>query len=195
MRIIFKNKFTINDVIGRVIMDDFLSNIDYRPKQISLPINVDIDELKMIKFAMKYSDTNDSCATLQFEYNIMKQIQGKDNMKQYRLTNLHKLIPWIEWLEMNRFTRVLERRCILVMEQIENVKTFEGIIKKKYARSYEFDNGLISFILNCYNDLIIAFIWTFNYYHIDINGVNISLEKNITTKRTCYLIDLEECLL
>ena len=185
-------KFIINDVIGKGNHGIILSaNIEL--KHILLPLHIDSNKLKTMKYAMKFTDNNETCSTLQFEYNIMQQIQGKNNMKQYHLTNLHRIIPWIEWIEINRFTRIPERRCILIMEQIENVKTFEGIIQKKYAPSFEFDNGLLSFIINCYNDLMIAFkrIWSFNYYHIDINGVNILVwpRYNITTKRICYLID------
>ena len=188
-------KFKIKDVIGRgnhgII---FSTQIEYRSNQISLPLlDIDINKLNTMLFAMKFSDHNETCLTLQFEYNIMKQIQSKNNMKQYHLTNLHKLIPWISWMENNRFTRVEEKRCILIMEQIENVKTFEGVIRKSYPPSFKYDDGLLSFIINCYNDLMMALnrLWIFNYFHIDINGVNILVwpRKNITNKRECYLID------
>eukprot|EP01083_Nonionella_stella_P277393 942995_1 len=127
-----------------------------------------------IKYAMKYSIDNETCDTLQFEYNIMKNIQSENNMKTYYLTNLHSLIPWLEWYETNRFTRKTERKCVLIMEQIENVKTFEAVIQKIYPPSFEYDNGLIKFLINCYNELMIALerLHLFNYYHIDINGVN-----------------------
>ncbi len=145
------------------------------------------------KYAMKYSNDNETCDTLQFEYNIMKNIQSENNMKTYYLTNLHNLIPWIEWHETNRFTRKTERKCALIMEQIENVKTFEGVIQKSYPPSFEYDNGLIKFLINCYNELIIGLerLHLFNYYHIDINGVNILVwpRHNIINERICYLID------
>lgn len=189
-------KFYINDVIGKGNHGKILSaNIEFKHylKKQSLPIHIDLENMKTKKYALKFTDDNETCSILQFEYNIMQQIGGKDSMKQYHLTNLHRIIPWIEWMEINRFTRIYERRCMLIMEQIENVKTFEGIIQKKYAPSFEFDNGLLSFIINCYHDLMIAFqrIWTFSYYHIDINGVNILVwpRHNITSKRICYLID------
>ncbi len=69
---------------------------------------------------MKYSEDNETCSILQFEYNIMTQIQSLNNMEIDHLTDLHILIPWIEWFEINRFTRKVERiqrKCIFVMKE------------------------------------------------------------------------------
>ena len=136
-----------------------------------LPLNIDRKKLTDTRYAIKYSQSNKTCDLLRFELNIMKSLQAMDNMAQYYLTNLHPLIPYLEFEITNNITRVSETRCLLIMEQVQNVKTLEHVIKKKYPPSFTYDNGLLSFVINCYNDLMIGLhrLWLFNYYHIQWN--------------------------
>ena len=184
--------FDILDVIGSGNHGQiFSAHIDFKMSE-HIPLNINLDLLSKTKYAIKHSRDNETCTILQFENNIMRHIESANSIKTFHMPNLHPLVPWIEFVESNRFTRQKERKCLLVMEQIENIKTFEGLIRKNYAPTFEYDNGLIPFLIDCYNDLMSALqrLWLFDYYHIDINGVNILVDHyNISSQRKCYLID------
>ena len=100
------------------------STIKYYPSKhsdITIPLHIDLKALRKRRFALKYSSDNDSCATLQFEYNIMRQFQSANNMELFHLTDLHPLIPWLEWTAQNRFTRELERKCVRSRSEREHL--------------------------------------------------------------------------
>eukprot|EP01084_Bolivina_argentea_P235349 396049_1 len=68
--------FTFLDVIGSGNHGQILSaNIEYTAPS-NIPLTVDMDAVNSRRYALKYSSDNETCDVLQFEFNIMKQIQS-----------------------------------------------------------------------------------------------------------------------
>eukprot|EP01084_Bolivina_argentea_P127925 226201_1 len=118
-------------------------------------INISSNNYNYDIYAMKYSIY---CNGLSSEYKLLKHINKNNNNKTNMNINIPLLHPFIPFYYFYTNTTYDDRLCFIFMQYLQNTLTLEQFSKSNnILKSLSFNKisgGIISFILNCYSDII-----------------------------------------